>query len=374
MRLVAALILLLCLPAYADTAVYSDSISQPSMKGSLYQLDSLWGKVFTKTTDPVVFPAHEGASEVHPDMIPSPLDNTKVLLTFTPETPATAENMTLVTALKSDLTSWSDTSWINPVLSYDPAVGWKRSNCSDYCLLYISELPQKWWTWFHPCGDMGAWGMNCQIAIGTSTDGITWIDTVESGNGPVMYPNDDGNTWEQNDLRSPSVIWNRKTQRFEMLYDSVTAGSPVTAVLGHAESITGKSWVGRVKVIDGASVSLGFYHPVMRYFDGWYWAWFPGYPSGVYMSQSRTGMPGSWSTPIQIIPSSALSGGLYAYRAGAYIDATYKLHLMVSYVYQTSPDFRYRIAYFTSDLSDKSKTLFNNYTVNDFDGGGSIRQ
>lgn len=333
---------------------------------SLFINDTDFGKKFTKIRDNLKLKGYGGNAQVHPDLIPFPDRTGEVLMVYTPEDPSYFEDMCLVRSNLNDMVEWSDDLWQNPVIKREDGIPWKNAHLADFCLLYVPELQQKWWTWYQPAGDMG-----CVIAVGTSQDGITWTDDYPQN--PVLKDAraSDSEFWYN---RSPSVLWNRNTYKFEMFYDNIRPDWGAPQRLKRAESIDGFTWTNREIIYDPAEYGLtdNAFHPVVRYFDGHYWCWFP-MTSGLYFMFSKTGLKGEWSTPVKVIDNTEheVSQTCAPYRVGALIDDSYKLHMMVSHY---DPVSTFKIDYWTSELSaiGKQQLKEQNYRVNDFDMGGSI--
>jgi hypothetical protein len=338
---------------------------------SLYFDDPEFGRKFTCVAQQLSLPKHEGESIVHPDLIPFPEDPNQVLMSYTPEHPKQAENMCLVRSGKNDLLNWSEDLWQNPVISYHPDVPWKKNFVADFCLLYIPELSLKWWTWFQPSGID-----SCQIALGTSEDGVIWRDDYPEN--PVLKGGNGEKSWEYPYVRGPSVLWNRHTLRFEMFYDNFERSHGISDRICRAESTDGIHWEKRAIIYEPVETDEVVYafHSCVRYFDGYYWCWFPRRQAGLWMMGSKTGLPGSWLTPVQVMEPEA-TGGHSSYRVGVLIDKQYRLHMMASYIHKSEQDQeRYDIGYWISELSANGKKLREElqYQVADYDYGGSIIQ
>ncbi len=334
-------------------------------KDSLFINDHDFGKKLTIIKRNIQLKGYGGNGRVHPDLIPFPGRPDEVLMAYTPENPSHYEDMCLVRSSIDDMIVWSDDLWDNPLISRDDHIEWKKAHLADFCLLFIPELDQKWWTWFQPCGSLG-----CQIALGLSDDGITWWDAIEEN--PIMQARNDGNDWEYDYVRAPSVLWNRYTEKFEMCYDNLIFDWSEPIRLCRAESSDGINWTDRSIIYDpkdhGETDSA--FHPVVRYFDGYYWCWFPRYDAGLWFMYSKTGLPGDWSTPYKVLDLAAV-GANAMYRVGVLIDEDYKLHMMISAIHD---HLIYKIHYATSELSDDGKIEIQNgnYDVDDYDFGGSI--
>jgi len=339
---------------------------------AIFYNDPAFGKKYQLVAKSVSLPKYGGESTVHPDLIPFPNHPRKVVMAYTPEHPNTSENMCLVYASLENLKKWSPQLWSNPLISYDSKIPWKQKHLSDFCLLYVPET-QKWWTWFSPAGSPE---YGCQIAYGLSHDGIEWCDDFPEN--PVFRANREQNNWEYDFVRAPSVLWNRRTQKFEMFYDNLDSGWVKPARLCRAESTDGIHWSNRAIIYDPQinDESTNAIHPCVRYFAGQYWCWFPKYYGDLWLMVSKTGLPGDWSEPTMVIPRKRVWGSTI-YRVGVLIDSEYKIHVMVSYFgrsYKTNFHQRYLIAYFISELSPVGKEALHksNQQINDFDFGGSI--
>lgn len=341
----------------------SAQISIVAQQGQLFAADADFGRKFTKIAQALVLPGYGGASRVHPDLIPFPGHPGEILMVYTPEEPSSFENMVLVRSNLSDMVTWKDDLWANPLIKGNSTLTWESGHLADFCLLYIEEAGQKWWTWF------AASSTTQNIAYGQSDAGITW--SANFPDNPVMTS--DGDPAGMYDYhRAPSVLWNRHSRKFEMFYDTLKSDWSVPVRLCRAESVDGKVWTNRQIIYDPLDYgeTAHAFHPVVRYFDGRYWCWFPRYNEGLWMMTSTTGLKGDWTRPYPVITSDELAGD-GAYRAGVYIDPdTYKMHMMVSHI--NGPHFD--IAYFTSELSPSGKAALasQNYRVVDFDSGGSV--
>ncbi|MCK4257682.1 MAG: hypothetical protein KAX49_01815 [Halanaerobiales bacterium] len=337
-----------------------------SVGDSLFINDFAFGKKFTVIKKDLHLDGYGGKGRVHPDLIPFPNRQDEILMVYTPENPYKYENMCLVHSLKTDLINWSDDLWDNPVIYRNKNISWKNKHLADFCLLYVPELNPKWWTWYQPSGSSSG----CQIALGLSNNGIDWRDDIK-GN-PIMRSRDDGNKWEYDFLRAPSVLWNRHTRKFEMFYDNLKSDWSEPIRLCRAESSNGKKWAKRSIIYDPKDYGerQSAFHPIVRYFDGYYWCWFPRYNDGLWFMYSKTGLSEEWSLPHRVLDL-GMVGAKKIYRAGALIDENYKLHMMISAIHDNGI---FQIHYLASELSAEgaNKLKAQNYTVNDYDFGGSV--
>ncbi|MCT9931158.1 hypothetical protein N5079_13115 [Planotetraspora sp. A-T 1434] len=202
-------------------------------------------------------------------------------------------------------------SWTKPrsVLSGIPDTWEQEINRPS--VIYNSRLGmyQMWYT--------GQNGIS-KIGYATSTDGITW---TRSARNPVMRA---GNAWEKNTVLNPSVLWNSRSNVYQMWYAAGFDYEP--KAIGYATSADGVTWVksdrnpvltaNPAKIWEKDRVSGA---SVFQQSDGYYYMFYIGYTnidrSAIGIARSRDGV--TW----QRMPTNPIVGPV---RGTWECDADYK--------------------------------------------------
>lgn len=118
-------------------------------------------------------------------------------------------------------------NWSNPQIALGPnsASGWE-DDINRPTVVKVNNTYHLWYT--------GQTGDSSKIGYATSKDGLTW-NRVSSN--PVLSPD---KSWEKVAVMCPDVMWDAKTNTFQMWYSGGEQYEP--DAIGYATSTDGQNW------------------------------------------------------------------------------------------------------------------------------------